>query len=628
MPKAPKQKKQRTRGQRIRRRVTVGGVVALVLGVVAVVLLSVYVGNRALIAKDQLQAAQGQLTTFKSALGQPDAPSTAALYEQLQAHTTKAAQQVDDPVWSAFETLPVLGPNLKAFRQTADLVNGLVHDGVGPLAKAADGISVDSLKPKDGAIDIEPLQKLTPAMGDIDDAITAADRSAAAIDTKDVVPQLKDPIVKVRSMLDQAAPVTHELRKVMPVLYPALGGDGARHYLLIFQNNAEERASGGNPAAMAMLVLDHGKVKLGRQGNSGDFPRPYTVPPYSPKGAGEADWHEIYSDYASTYVTNITMTPDFPTTAKMARAMWRGVYGGKVDGVISFDPVALSYLMKATGPVKLVDGTTIDSSNAVSFLLSGVYAKYTDPTVQNVIFASAAQSIFTAITHGQGDPKSYLDQLQPMMDDQRLKMWSVRSDEEDLLMTSPLGNMLPADNTKGTVLGVYNNDDATSKMSYYMNEAVDVTTDTCKPTPKYTVTAKVTNVLTAGEAAGLTPYVLAAQQRIPFGGDRQWVQLYGPVGAKLTAVYIDGQKVVWGTALQPQFNTNPYATGADNHRPAVKGDMYGRPVGVVSITIPVSSTVTVKGVFTGGTDAGSRVSVSHTPKVREVPVTLDTATCG
>ncbi|GAA2749789.1 DUF4012 domain-containing protein [Amnibacterium kyonggiense] len=628
MPKARKQKKQRTRAQRIRRRITIGGVVALCLGIVAVVLLTVYVGNRALIAKDQLQAAQGRLTTFKSALGQPNAPSTAKLYEQLQANTAKAAQQVDDPVWSFYEQIPVVGPNLKAFRQTADLVNALVHDGVGPLAKAADGISVESLKPKNGGIDIQPLKQLTPAIGDIDDAITAADRSAKAIDTKDVVPQLKGPIAQVQSLLEQAAPATHELRKVMPVLYPALGGEGARHYLLIFQNNAEERASGGNPASMAMLVVNDGKIKLGRQGNSGDFPHPYTVPPYTPSGKGNGDWSKIYTNYASTYVTNITMTPDYPTNAKLARAMWRNVYGGKVDGVISFDPVALSYLMKATGPVKLADGTVIDSNNAVPFLLNQVYAKYTDPRVQDAVFASAAQAIFTAVTNGQGSPQAYLDQLKPMMDEQRLKMWSTRADEEKLLLDSQLGNMLPKDNSDATVLGVYNNDDATSKMSYYMDEQVKVTTNTCTPTPKYTMSAKVINTLPLNQIYSLPEYVKAHQKRIPIGGDRQWVQVYGPVGSKLSAVYIDGEKVTWGTNLLPELNTNYAATGAYNKRPAVKGNMYDRPVGVVNITIPAADSVTVKAVFTGGTDNSKTVSVSHTPKVRPVPVTYDTAKCG
>jgi hypothetical protein len=628
VPKAPKSKKQRTPAQRARRRVTIGGVVALVLGLLAVVLLTVYVGNRALIAKDALTAAQGQLTSFKSVVGQPNAPSTSQLYAKLQANTAKAAKQVDDPVWSLYEQVPVIGPNLKAFRQTTVLVDGLVHDGVGPIAKAADGISINSLKPTNGRIDIKPLKTLAPAVVQLDDAITVADTRASQIDTKDVLAQLKGPIGKVQSLFSQYAPTIHELRKVMPVLYPAMGGDGARHYLLIFQNNAEERASGGNPASMAMLVVNNGKVQLGKQGNSSSFPRPYTVPPYTPTGAGNADWHAIYSDYASTYVTNITMTPDFPTTAKMVRNMWRGQFGGKVDGVISFDPVALAYLLNATGPISLGDGTQIDSTNAVSFLLNGVYKKYPNPAVQDVVFASAAKAVFSAVTHGQGSVSKYVAQLTPMVADQRLKMWSARADEEKVLADSPIGNMLPKDNSTATVLGVYNNDDATSKMSYYMNEAVDVTTNTCTATPTYTVSSKVTNVLPLSQIYSLPPYIKANQKRIPLGGDRQWVQLYGPVGAKLSAAYIDGKKVVWGTALQPQFNTNRSATGASNHRPAVKGNMYGRPVGVVNITVPAASSMTVKAVFTGGTGNSKTVSVSHTPKVRPVPVTYTDAKCG
>jgi hypothetical protein len=626
VPKASK--KVRTPAQRTRRRVVIGGVVALLLGVVAVVVLTVYVANRALVAKDALQSAQTQLTTVKSAIGQPDAPSTSAIYAKLQRNTAKAAAQVDDPVWSAFEGLPVVGPNLKAFRQTADLVNALVRDGVGPIAKAADGVSVNSLKPQNGAINIAPLKTLTPAVAELDSAISAANASAAAIDTKDVVPQLKGPVGQVQSMLQQYAPMVHELHKVMPVLYPAMGGEGARHYLLIFQNNAEERASGGNPASMAMLVVDDGKVKLGKQGDSGAFPRPYGTPPFTPHGPGNADWPKIYTDYASGYVTNITMTPDFPSTARMARAMWRNIYGGKVDGVISFDPVALSYLMKATGPVTLGDGTQITPDNAVQFLLSDVYAKYPIPDQQDAVFASAAQAIFAAVTNGQGSPSAYLAQLQPMMDDQRLKMWSVRDDEEKLLMDSPLGNMLPKDNTEKTVLGVYNNDDATSKMSYYMDEQVKVVADTCTADPKYTVSAKVINTLPRSKAYSLPEYVKAHQPRIVPGGDRQWVQVYGPVGAKLKAVYIDGQKVVWGTNFSYKVNTNYDATGQLDHRPAVKGTMYDRPVGSVSIKMGPSESVTVKAVFTGGTDNSKTVEVSHTPKVRPVPVEITPAKCG
>jgi hypothetical protein len=56
--------------------------------------------------------------------------------------------------------------------------------------------------------------------------------------------------------------------------------------------------------------------------------------------------------------------------------------------------------------------------------------------------------------------------------------------------------------------------------------------------------------------------------------------------------------------------------------------MYDRPVGVVSLNMGPASSMTVKATFTGGTDNSKTVEVSHTPKVRAVPVTITPAKCG
>jgi hypothetical protein len=622
-PAAPRIDGDQARPRRRRAFVVVLLVVAVVLVVGA---LTAYVGQRALAAKSSLERAQDQLQTFRVALGDPD-QNLPELYDQLQASTGDAVAQTDDPVWSMYEHVWWVGPNLKAFRQTAALVDTVVRDGLGPLATAADGVSADSLEPHDGRVDIAPLTKLAPAMVTMDDAVQAANTSAAKIDTVSVVPELKAPIDTLRSQLQEVAPVTAQLRTAVPLLYPMLGGDGTRHYLLMFQNNAEERASGGNPASMAMLVVKNGKVTLGRQASSTDFQHPYDKPPYTPTGAGNEDWPTLYGDYASSYVTNITMTPDFPSTAKMATAMWHQEFGGTVDGVISFDPVALAALLTVTGPIELADGTTIDASNAVSFLLHDVYAKYPDAKTQDAVFASAARSVFTMITSGTGDPRDYLTKIRPMVAEQRLKMWSSHPEEQALLISSPVGTMLPADNHRSTVLGVYNNDDSTSKMSYFMDQSVTVATKTCEGAPTYTVSATMVNTLTKGQVDSLPEYVRPHQQRIPAGGDRQWVQVYGPVGGTLASVTVDGKPVVWGTDVSNKANTNDQATGVDSRRPAVQGTMYGRPVGVVSVTIGPASKKVVRAVFTGSPDDSSTVEVSHTPKVREVPVTIASQAC-
>lgn len=609
--------------RRRRRLIIIGLSVVVVLVVVG---LSAYVGLRALAAKASLERAQTQLQTFREAVGQPDR-DLPALYAPVRASTQDAVEQTRNPAWWLLEHVPLLGANLEAFRQTTELVDAVVRDGLGPLATAADGLSVASLKPKDGRIDLAPLQRLAPAVVSVDDAIQTATRNAEAIDTQHVLPQLSEPIDQLRRQLDEVAPLSAQARRVVPLLPAMLGADGPRHYLLMFQNNAEERASGGNPASLALLTVDDGAIGLGRQASSSDFPTPFATPPYAPSGPGNEDWATVYTDYASTYLTNITMTPDFPTTARMARAMWRKELGGQVDGVISFDPVALSYLLRATGPLELADGTKLDAKDAVSFLLSEVYRKYPDPDDQDAVFASAAQSVFKAVIGGDVDPQAYLDQLRPMIAEQRLKLWSNQRDEQAVIVDSPVGLMMPADNRTTTVLGVYNNDDATSKMSYYLDQKVAVSTRSCGAEPTYTVTATVINTLKKDQVDGLPEYVRAHQKRIPPGGDRQWVQLYGPVGAKLTSVTIDGEPVRWGTNLRAADNTNPRATGVEVRRPAVQGTMYGRPVGTVSITLGPQARRTVTAVFTGAASDSRTVGVSHTPKVRATPVSITEAAC-
>jgi hypothetical protein len=599
------------------------GVAALSAGLIVLVVVVLWLAGRVVVTAVALEHAQGDVRTFAYRLSHSQTPSSIELQQSVQGDLAVAASTAGDPVWMAGEHVPLLGPNLKTLRQTSQVLDGLAV-AAKPLAASAEGLSLKSLRPANG-VDLKPLQRMPKPYAAFDDALGRAVGQAEAIDADGTIGPLRDQVVQLQQVLVQARPASAEVRKVLPLAYSILGGYGRRYYLLMFQNNAEERASGGNPAVIALLKVNKGKLTLDRQLNSSEFPHPF---PKAVRSYGAA-YDRVYGDHVGRYVTNTTFTPDFPTTASLTRTMWQQVTdGAPVDGVISFDPVALSYLLKATGPITLKGGDVLTSKNAVSYLLADVYALHPNVKVQNQIFASAAASIFGAVTKGQGGLSKYIAQVPRMVAEQRLKAWSIRASEEQLLMDSPLGTMLPADNAEKTVLGVYNNDDATSKMSFYMNDTVDVSVDRCTPSsPRYTVSTTVTNVLTPAKAATLSSFVLAHQTHIPFGGDRQWVQLYGPVGSKLIGAYVGTRKVVWGTDITAALNTDPEATGADIDRPAVKGRLYGRPVGTVSITIPMGKSVTVRGIFAGGTDPSTTVGVSHTPRVRAVPVKIGQVSC-
>ena len=72
------------------------------------------------------------------------------------------------------------------------------------------------------------------------------------------------------------------------------------------------------------------------------------------------------------------------------------------DGVVLIDPVSVSYLLAATGPLDLGDGETLTADTAVALLLHDVYVRLPVDR-QDAFFADAARRIFDAVASGEAD---------------------------------------------------------------------------------------------------------------------------------------------------------------------------------------------------------------------------------
>ena len=180
-----------------------------------------------------------------------------------------------------------------------------------------------------------------------------------------------------------------------------LGADGPRDYLVLFQNNAEWRSLGGIPGAMALLHTDDGAMTPRRAGVVGGLSASTT----SRCCRSATRSRRSTASAPGKWIQNVTQVPDFAVSGALAREMWAREHGGQqVDGVIALDPVALSYLLEATGPVTLPTGDVLTSENAVPLLLNEVYQRYEDPADQDAFFAAAAATVFDALAQRQRRP--------------------------------------------------------------------------------------------------------------------------------------------------------------------------------------------------------------------------------
>ena len=547
-------------------------------------------------AKGELEAAIPLASAVQSQLvaGDTKAASTAA--RELEVHTARAKAATSGRLWRGVEWVPLAGPNLEAVRVASEVVHALALNAVLP----ASALSIDQLKPIDGRVDLEALASMG---GTVQDARTSVDRSNVELrklDREALLGPVETGIEQLTSALTKAGDLLKSLDETVRVLPDALGADGPRNYLMMFQNNAESRGTGGNPAAIVMLTTDDGKIAITRQSSSADFlnGRPQPIIPLDP--ATKA----LYGDKIGRYVQDITLTPDFPYTVKLVNAFWAEEFGTRVDGVMSFDPVALSYLLQATGPVTLPTGDTLTAENAVPLLLNEVYYRYTNPKEQDGFFASAAGSIFEAVTSGKGDTGALVAQLSRATEEGRLMYWSENDAQRKILADSRLSGTLPTDNAKSTVVGAYINDNTGSKMDYYLDVASEVASTQCQSgTPTFTGSVTLTSTVDPAKASDLPDYISGRFFRA--GDISTDVVLYGPVGATIDAVQVNGHSV------------KPSYTGQHLGRPAVKIRVFNVPGAVRKVSY----------TMTGTSGEYGPLEARGTPMVRATPVVLSTPGC-
>ncbi|WP_396668842.1 DUF4012 domain-containing protein [Microbacterium sp. R86528] len=507
-----------------------GRTFAWVLGAVliAAIAMTAWVGVRGLLAYTHLSDVQAEASSVRDDLTDPAAATTAI--DEISVDTRAAESLTSDPIWQLAESLPWVGPQLEAVSTVAAAANQVVNTSLTPLTEVASSFELDALRAENGRIDLALFEELQAPATISAAGIAAASASIDNIDTAPLLAPVGDAVTQVADVLTEATEATSALARATVLLPSMLGADDARDYLVLFQNNAEWRSLGGIPGAMALIHTDDGEMSLAGQESSSDYPKyEESVLPL------DDDVLAIYTDHPGKWIQNVTQVADFSISGELARQMWALEHNGdEVDGVIALDPVALSYLLEATGPIELPTGDVLTSENAVQLLLNDVYLRYTVPAEQDAFFALAAASVFEALSDGSSDPVELVAALTKAGSENRLLMWSAVESEQTLIAETTLAGGLPITDEVTTTFGAYVNDGTGSKMDYYLDTDVAVQWDSCTldesglASGTATMTLTVTNNAPA-DAASLPDYITGGGSfGVPAGIARTVGYLYVP----------------------------------------------------------------------------------------------------
>lgn len=557
-----------------RRNAAVAGGALLVL-----VLLGCWLAYEGFTAKSSLEQARSDVSQARESLLKGDSAEASRRIDKAVVHADNATSATHSLPWKIAAAIPWLGSPLRTGQQIADVVQGLAVEVLRPAADVAEVLSPDRLLQR-GRVDLQLLRNAAPKLNGIAESAAALESRAEAISEPSYLSVLADARTELQR---QSANVTGLLKytDIAARLAPSMmGADGSRSYFMAFQTNAEARGTGGLLGGFGILHFDDGQPRVDNLGPNTDLAGAASTVDLGLEFSKQYGFANPYTDFR-----NSNFSAHFPYAAEIWRSMWAARSGMNVDGVIGIDPVALSYILGAVGPVIMADGERITAENVVELTESTVYHRFpTDQIARKQYLQNIASEVVKKTTGTVDSPQRLLEALGRAISEGRIAVWSAFPEEQFLLEKTPLAHSVPTD--PGPYAEVVINNLGGNKLDYYLRRKIEYAADDCTDKfRKSTVKVDLTNEAPTGE---LPPYVASyggltnIQNQPPPGTNVLSVSLIASKGAELVGAVANGHRV-------------PVFTGQDREHPVFE----------VQIAIPRGESVELKFLLNEPTTPGT-----------------------
>ena len=534
------------RGRRIA--AIVGAVVAVLVVVCGVCGALVY--RDAMDVLDQSKDVMAQAATISDALKNGNGDELNSTVQGMASEVSSMHTKTSGPLWIAASYVPVLGDDIRVARGVVEQAANLMQNALMPAAQSLQGVSLSTLL-TDATVDVQTLETVSAALSQAQPVVEQASEAIEALPQAHIG-KVRDAVDKVRGPIASAAETLRGLNEIAPMLPQMLGANGTRNYLLVAQNLAELRSTGGLPGSMGVLTIDNGHISLN------EFVPATSLDNEDGGHYGITDeemaiWGK--NDRLGKHICDTNLIPDFARDSQIWSEWWQDKKGTAVDGVIAIDPVLLQKLLALTGGIE-ADGYSIDGSNAAKALLNDAYNEMPiDQTDQ--FFSDVASQAFDHVMGSLGSI-SLPDLAQTLGDavgEQHLFAWMANADEQALVEKAGAAGTLGNDSANPQ-LGVFISDDTYSKKSWFFSTDTQVSDGTANAdgTTTYHVTTTLTNHLTADEADNSASYITGCNIDRRDNTDMvMWIYLVAPAGGSISNVSQEGGDV----ALQ-DFTELPY----------------------------------------------------------------------
>ncbi len=421
--------------------------------------------------------------------------------------------------------VPVLGRHSRALRAMAASGATLSESG----ARAAGVVDVADLRLDRGAVPLERIAALEAQARLAFSELTTAEARLQRVASPWLVPPVSGRLGELSEGVEEARSAAETAMLGAEVAPALLGADGPRRYFLAVLTPSELRGSGGLIGNFGEVSADRGRLRLDRLGRIGEL-----------VSAGKPATRQLVGappDYVARYAQfevarlfqDVTLSPDFPSVARVIAGLYPQAGGRPLDGVIAIDPIGLAALLEVVGPVEVREWPVpITADNAAQVLLFDQYVRFQGDNADRVDFlGKVTQAVWQRLTTTTPSVVQLARTLGPVVAQKHFQLASTRPDEERAFSSlGAAGAMAPV---TGDFLGVVTQNSANNKIDWFLRRSVNYQARIDPSSGTVRSAARI--VLRNGApASGLPAYVIgsAREPPLPPGTNRMYLSVYTP----------------------------------------------------------------------------------------------------
>lgn len=490
--------------------------------------------------KSEVNTITANVKTASSSLKSGEYEKCATAMRSTSSSIETIQESLNSPAITFFSFFPVVGHdinNAKIVLENADVIlTKCVVPACEGLSTGASGGFITS----DKTINYSAINAvIDPIKNNSTEVSGAVATIRKACDFK--LPQIAEKIDPVKDKLDDVQNVIDVVGKYAPQVQSVLGANGDRKYLLVAQNTAEMRSTGGFPGSAGTIGFEGGKIKLGDFASGKELlegDRPSSCP--------LTDLDRAIYPLGCKYTMDTGYDAHFPNSAKV----WAGVYANKknetVNGVISVSPAMVQSVLKIVGEIKLEDGTTLNGDNATKVLQHDIYWKYlsgnatsADNDVADALFSSAAKKSFDKLFSNLNTSTliKLIKILPDAIDNREFMLYMLDENEQKVVDELDCSGSLSSESSSQK-LGIFCGVRSSCKLGWWLDKTFDLqkTGDTT-----YHVTATFGNTITANEVATGGNYILGYPGDGAIGNLFPWIYIFAPSGGSISNMQVNSQ---------------------------------------------------------------------------------------